>query len=218
MSKCARHQPGFDVKLLNDVCDRACNLKYRPKVKPTVMGVYEVERVIAKRVKRAEVEYFIHWKNYSPSENTWEPAEHLPEDIIAAFENRSVDPLRVDECRERLALLFEKGLKSPTACNETITMRHNVLRALFPGLPSDLRGSPYLASEEELITAGLGSSQRKCLTVTGGGCLVDTPVNLKLFLGKSPAFLDEQGRKTASRPVEKIQIKFSKSYFAGRKQ
>ena len=97
-------------------------------------------------------------------------------------------------------------------------MRHDVLRALFPGLLSDLRGSPYIASEEELITAGLGSSLRKCLTVTGGGCLVDTPVNLKLFLGKSPAFLDEQGRKTASRPVEKIQIKFSKSYFAGRKQ
>ena len=133
-------------------------------------------------------------------------------------ENRPVDPLRVDECRERLTLLFEKGLKSPTAGNETITMRYDVLRALFPGLPSDLRGSPYLASEEELITAGLGSSQRKCLTVTGGGCLVDTPVNLKLFLGKSPAFLDEQGRKTTSRPVEKIQIKFSKSYFVGRKQ
>ena len=51
------------------------------------MGVYEVERVIAKRIKRAEAEYFIHWKNYSPSENTWESAEHLPEDIIAAFEN-----------------------------------------------------------------------------------------------------------------------------------
>ena len=87
MSKRARHQPGFYATLLNDVCDRACNLKYRPKVKPTVMGVYEVERVIAKRIKRAEAEYFIHWKNYSPSENTWESAEHLPEDIIAVFEN-----------------------------------------------------------------------------------------------------------------------------------
>ena len=158
----------------------------------------------AKCVKRAEAEYLIHWQNYSPSENTWEPAEHLPEDIIAAFENRSVDPLRVNECRERLALLFEKGLKLPTACNETITMWHDVLRALFPGLPSDLCGSPYLATEEELITAGLGSSLRTCLMVTGGGCRVDTPVNLKLFLGKSPAFLDEQGRKTASHPVEKV--------------
>ena len=94
-------------------------------------------------------------------------------------------------------------------------MWHDVVRALFPGLPSDLRGTPYLANEEELIAAGLGPYLKKCLTVTGGGYRVDAPVNLKLFLGKSLAFLDEQGRKTASRPVEKVQIKFTKSYFAG---
>ena len=51
MSKHARHQPGFYATLLNDVCDRACNFKYRPKVKPTVMGVYEVERIVAKQVE-----------------------------------------------------------------------------------------------------------------------------------------------------------------------
>ena len=84
--------------------------------------------------------------------------------LITAFENRSVDPFRAVECRERPALLFEKGLKSPLACNETITIRHDVVRALFPGLPSDLRGSPYLASEEELIAAGLGPYLKRCLT------------------------------------------------------
>ena len=93
-----------------------------PKEKPSVMGVYEVERSVAKRVRGGQTEYFIQWQNYSPSENTWEPAEHLSEDLIALFENRSVDPLRADEYRERLALLFEKGLKSPTACHETVTM------------------------------------------------------------------------------------------------
>ena len=167
-----------------DVRHRGFNSKYRPKVKPTVMGVYEVERIAAKRVQGGRVEYFIQWQSYFPSENTWEPAEHLPEELITAFENRSVDPFRADECRERLALLFEKGLKSPLACNETITIRHDVVRALFPGLPSDLRGSLYLASEEELIAAGLGPYLKRCLTVTGGGCRVDAPVSLKLFLGK----------------------------------
>ena len=34
-------------------------------------------------------------------------------------------------------------------------------------MPRDLRGSPYLASEEELIAAGLGPCLRKRLTVTG---------------------------------------------------
>ena len=213
MSKRARHQPGFYATLLNGF-----NLKYRPKVKPTVMGVYEVERIVAKRVQGGRAEYFIQWQSYSPSENTWEPAEHLPEELITAFENRSVDPFRADECRERLALLFEKGLKSPLACNETITIRHDVVRVLFPGLPSDLRGSPYLAREEELIATGLGPYLKRCLTVTGGGCRVDAPVSLKLFLGESLSFVDEQGHKTAPRPVEKVQIKFTKSYFAGRIQ
>jgi len=142
----------------------------------------------------------------------------LPDDLIAAFENRSVDPLRADECRERLALPLEKGLKAPLACNEIVTMWHDVLRAMFPGLPSDLRRSLYLASKEELITASLGSSLKKCLMVTGRGCRVNTPVHLKLFLGKSPTFLDEQGRKSTARPVEKVQIKFSKSYFVERMQ
>ena len=89
------------------------------------MGVFEVERVVAKRIQGRETAYFVQWKHYSPEQNTWEPADYLPEELIAAFEDRSVDPLRAEECRERLALLFEKGLKSPLTCNETITMRHD---------------------------------------------------------------------------------------------
>ena len=201
MSKRARHHPSFYASLFNDVCDRGLSHKYRPKRKPVVMGIYEVERIVSKRNQGSNVEYFIQWKNYSSTENTWEPPEYLPEDLIAAFERRSVDPVRMDECRERLALLFEKGLKAILACNETIVMRHDVMRVLFPGLPSDLRTTPYLADEDEMIAAGLGPYLKRCLTVTGGGCRVDTPVSIKLFLGKSLAFLDEQGRKTASRWV-----------------
>ena len=217
MSKRARHQPGFYASLFDDVYDRGLSYKYRPKLKPVVMGVYEVERKVSKRNQGGSVEYFVQWKNYSSTENTWEPSEHLPEDLIAAFERGLVDPVRIDECRERLALLFEKGLKVTLACNENIVMRHDVMRALFPGLPLDLRTTPYLADEDEMIAAGLGPYLKKCLTVTGGGCRVDTPVSIKLFLGKSPAFLDEQGRKTASRPVEKVQVKFTKSWFCHRK-
>ena len=217
MSKRTRHPQGYYASI-SDVRDRSFTSKYRVKPKPSIMGVYIVERIVAKRIKGGRDEYFVQWRNYSPAENTWEPANHLPEELIAAFEDRFVDPIRADESRERLALLFEKALKSPLACNETIIMRHDVLRSLFPGMPLDLRGSPYLASEEELISAGLGSAMRKCLTVTGGGCCVNTPVSLKLLLGKSPAFLDEQGRKTASRPVEKVQVRFMKNYFTGSMQ
>ena len=84
-------------------------------------------------------------------------------------------------------------------------MRHDVLRLLFPDVPSDLCGTPYLASQAGLIQAGLGSFLKKYLTVTGAGCIIDTPMVFKLFLGKSPAFRDEQGRKAASHPVERVQ-------------
>ena len=179
MSKRLRHPPGFYASLLNDVHERGCSLKCRPKAKPTVMGVYEFERIVAKRAQGRKEEYFIQWKNYSPTENTWEPVEHLPKDLITTFESRYVDPLRVDECTERLALLFESGLKAPLAYSETITMRHDVLRSLFPDMPLDLRGTPYLASQEGLLQAGLGSFLRRSLTVTGAGCILDAPVVFK---------------------------------------
>ena len=73
MSKRLRHQPGFYATLFNDVCDRACNSKYRP----IVVGVYEVERIVTKRVKGGREKYLIQWQNYSSSENTWEPPEKL---------------------------------------------------------------------------------------------------------------------------------------------
>ena len=67
MSKRARHQPGFYATLLNDVRRCGYNLKYRPKLKPTVMGVYEVERIVAK-LQGGRAEYFIQWQSYFPSE------------------------------------------------------------------------------------------------------------------------------------------------------
>ena len=42
MSKRARHQPGFYATLLNDVRHRGLNSKYQPKVKPTVITVFEL--------------------------------------------------------------------------------------------------------------------------------------------------------------------------------
>ena len=66
MSKHLRHQPGFYATLFNDVCDPACNSKYRP----IVVAVYEVERIVTKRVKGGREKYLIQWQNYSSNENT----------------------------------------------------------------------------------------------------------------------------------------------------
>ena len=59
MSKHLRHQPGFYATLFNDVCDCACDSKYRL----IVVGVYEVERIVTKRVKGGREKYLIQWEN-----------------------------------------------------------------------------------------------------------------------------------------------------------
>ena len=80
---------------------------------PVVMGVYEVEHIVDQWKLGGKDEYFIQWKDYSTAENTWEPAAHLAEDLVAACEKRSVDPVRADECRERLTLVFENAFRTP---------------------------------------------------------------------------------------------------------
>jgi hypothetical protein len=43
---------------------------------------YVVEKILKKRIKGGKVEYFLKWKNYDETENTWEPEDNLDCQVI----------------------------------------------------------------------------------------------------------------------------------------
>lgn len=52
--------------------------------------VYEVEKILEKRMKKGKAEYLIKWKGYDDeAENTWEPVDNLDcDDKIQEFEKK----------------------------------------------------------------------------------------------------------------------------------
>ena len=52
---------------------------------------YEVERVLDSRIHRGKLQYLGHWRGYPPSEQTWEPADHLSNarSAVQAFHHRN---------------------------------------------------------------------------------------------------------------------------------
>lgn len=51
------------------------------------MQEYSVERIENKRIVNGVIEYYLKWKGYPRSENTWEPVDHLYcTDLIVEFE------------------------------------------------------------------------------------------------------------------------------------
>ena len=77
-------------------------------VPPQVLGEYNVERIVAKRFRDRKAFFLVRWKGYDPEEDTWEPKQHLPDDILCKFENPEQHIDCVDDARERLALVIER--------------------------------------------------------------------------------------------------------------
>ena len=79
-------------------------------------------------------------------------------------------PSRVEETRERIALVFERGMKVPLQHEESIEIRHNVVRVLFPSLPAQIQLKPTEISDKEIEDAGLDPYVERIINANGSRC------------------------------------------------
>lgn len=77
--------------------------------KPEVLGVFDAERIVAKKICNGKPLFMIKWQGYCSSQNTWEPKTHLQPELIKAFKNPDPDPVRMEETRERIGLVLKEG-------------------------------------------------------------------------------------------------------------
>ena len=166
-------------------------------------GDYIVQRIIAKRFREVSPFVLVRWSGYDPEEDTWEPKKHLTENIIQRFENPQSNPL-VDDARERIALVIERGMKRCLRTSEIIDVRHDAIRCLFPGMSSHL-GPTFPATKEDLISAGLRSILEQFVSPsTRKKCILVFPIGLKLSLDRPPQFFSEDATKKKRRAVVAI--------------
>lgn len=78
--------------------------------KPEVLGVFDAERIVAKKICHGKPLFMIKWQGYCSSQNAWEPKTHLPPELIKAIKNPDpADPVRMEETRERIGLVLKEG-------------------------------------------------------------------------------------------------------------
>ena len=135
MAKRSRPPQGFYKSIETPSIPRGRKVCER---KPEVLGTYEAERIMAKKFLNGRPFYMVKWHGYCASQNTWEPKDHLPADLVEAFENPDPDPdpVRISKTNQttfRLAGISDDNALASTDClqNLAVTLKSSLFRQLF---------------------------------------------------------------------------------------
>lgn len=69
--------------------------------KPAEDGLYEVDRLVAKRINNGQTEYEVKWKGYSEKHNTWEPEENMKKKWLERYERSHNLPVKKTPKKKR---------------------------------------------------------------------------------------------------------------------
>lgn len=116
------------------LCSRSHHLKM-PKSKKKRRDeeeVYVVERIVKKRVRDGVIEYFLKWKDYPDSENTWEPKDNLdcPE-LIEEYERKLAAKATSSDSDSAMVVPSSKKAKLNIGSGEKVK-RSLQMNFLFP--------------------------------------------------------------------------------------
>jgi len=98
--------------------------------------MFEVEKIVKKKISNGEPLYLIKWKNYPDSQNTWEPSDNLQtiQELIDKFEGKI---LKGGPAEERGTKKIMKQSKK-----KVTTLSHRGRRKAIPKKTQSLKVSP----------------------------------------------------------------------------
>ncbi|KAH8289916.1 hypothetical protein KR018_003215 [Drosophila ironensis] len=142
---------------------------------------YAVEKILDRRVRKGKVEYYLKWKGYADTENTWEPESNLDcQDLIQQYELSRKDDDKLSAAKKDRPSSSAKP-KESTGRTSTSTLPVVKRKSEEPG--KSPTGSKPKRTIDEQDNGDLGSS---------GATGFDRGLEAEKILGAS----DNNGRLT----------------------
>jgi hypothetical protein len=143
----------------------------------TEEDLYEVEELVDKKVTKSGVRYFVKWTGYDHSQNTWEPKEHLPDEMVEEYEEK-LKKKKKEKAENNTKRKIENSSDEKPVKNVIIDNKSNEMRPIpLKKLPPFKVSAQSKKDENEEIIKEVQEGNLKA-------DLVERVVDLKVYRGK----------------------------------